>query len=112
MGVYASEFGRTGFQGGLNWYRTRFDTALNGQLALYAGRQIGVPAMFIGGAQDWGIHQVPGALERMQRQACRHMADCHLIADAGHWVMQEQPAAVTSRLLAFLKRVYPQAQQI
>jgi pimeloyl-ACP methyl ester carboxylesterase len=107
MAVYAAEFGRTGFQGGLNWYRTRFDSALNGQLALYAGRQIEVPAMFIGGAQDWGIHQVPGSLERMQTHACRQMADCHLVPDAGHWVMQEQPAAVAALLLDFLKRVAP-----
>ena len=43
MAVYAAEYGRTGFQGGLNWYRTRFAPEVNADLALFAGRSIDVP---------------------------------------------------------------------
>ena len=104
LAVYAQEFGRTGFQGGLNWYRCRLDDACNAELRLFAGRAIDVPSAFVAGASDWGIQQSPGALERMQRRACSRMLGCHLVDGAGHWVQQEQPQAVVRLLLAFLGR--------
>ena len=105
MAVYADEFGRTGFQGGLNWYRTRFDPALHAQHAAYAGRTIDIPSMFIAGKSDWGVFQVPGAVERMQTEACTRMVGCHLVDNAGHWVMQEQPDAVSDLLIGFCRQV-------
>ncbi len=105
LGVYAGEYGRTGFQGGLNWYRTRFDAALTAELAKYAGRTIDVPSLFVSGAADWGTYQAPGALEKMQSHVCRDLRGCHLIDGAGHWVMQEQPNAVIDRLHAFIAQL-------
>uniref|UniRef100_UPI003907F7EC alpha/beta fold hydrolase n=1 Tax=Siccirubricoccus phaeus TaxID=2595053 RepID=UPI003907F7EC len=101
--VYATEYGRTGFQGGLNWYRCRTSRLFEAETELFAGCRIEIPATFIAGANDWGIHQTPGALERMQREACTRMARVSLIPGAGHWVQQEQPAAVISALLEFLR---------
>jgi pimeloyl-ACP methyl ester carboxylesterase len=101
LAVYAAEYERTGFQGGLNWYRTRFDAALNAEQTLYAGRTIDVPSLFISGASDWGYRQAPGAFERMQAVVCIQMRGCHLIDGAGHWVMQEQPEAVAKLLVEF-----------
>ncbi len=105
LAVYAAEYARTGFQGGLNWYRTRFDAGLNAELALFANRAIDVPALFIAGRSDWGVFQAPGAFEAMQSQVCTQMLGCHLIAGAGHWVMQEQPDAVAALLIGFCARV-------
>lgn len=105
LAVYTAEFARTGFQGGLNWYRCRFDPALVAEQQMFAGRTIDIPAMFVAGAQDWGIHQSPGALERMWRHAFTDMGPPVLVEGAGHWVQQEQPQAVTAALLAFLGRV-------
>jgi pimeloyl-ACP methyl ester carboxylesterase len=102
LSVYTREFARTGFQGGLNWYRCRTSGRDEAELGLFSGRTIDVPAMFIAGARDWGIHQVPGALKRMQREACRRMAECHLVPGAGHWVQQERPAEVAAHLLDLL----------
>jgi pimeloyl-ACP methyl ester carboxylesterase len=102
LAVYAGEFSRNGFQGGLQWYRCRTQGPYESQLQVFAGRTIDVPAIFIAGASDWGIHQVPGALEKMQNQACSNMAAVHLIPGAGHWVQQEQPEAVSRILLEFL----------
>ena len=102
MAIYAQEFGRTGFQGGLNWYRTRFEAGLAADQRLYASKTIDVPSMFIAGASDWGIYQAPGALEAMQQRATTRMLGCHLVDGAGHWVMQEQPEAVAGLLLDFL----------
>ena len=104
LAVYAAEFGRTGFQAGLNWYRTRFDARLNADLTLFSGRTIDVPSLFVAGAADWGIYQAPGAYERMQQEILTRMTGCHLIDGAGHWVMQEQPEAVLALLVPFCER--------
>ncbi len=103
LAVYASEYGRTGFQGGLNWYRARYEGPLNSELALYARRAIDVPSLFIAGKSDWGVYQVPGGFERMQTEAFARMAGAHLVDGAGHWVQQEQPEAVLGLLETFLK---------
>ena len=105
MAVYTQEFGRTGFQGGLNWYRTRFEPSIAADHMLFANRRIDVPALFIAGCHDWGVYQVPGAYEAMQTSACSKMLGCHLIEGAGHWVMQEQPEAVLRHLTDFLTEI-------
>lgn len=102
--VYSEEYQRTGFQGGLNWYRCG-TTGLNArETSLFAGRTLDVPATFVSGAQDWGNYQRPGSLERMEREACTSFEGTHLIEGAGHWVQQEQPEAVAERLVEFLGR--------
>src|SRR3984893_3564655 len=69
LSVYASEFGRTGFQGGLQWYRCLTGKYIS-ELETFSGGAIDVPACFIAGKSDWGVYQVPGALERMETLAC------------------------------------------
>lgn len=103
LAVYADCFARTGFQGGLNWYRAMQDAGLVAELRLFAGRGIDQPAAFIAGAADWGIHQSPGALEAMRGQGCSDMRLFRLLPGAGHWVQQEQPEAVAALLLDFLR---------
>ncbi|MEY9472033.1 pimeloyl-ACP methyl ester carboxylesterase [Bradyrhizobium yuanmingense] len=77
---------------------------LNNEMQLFAGRSIDVPSCFISGKQDWGTYQRAGAFEAMQRSACTKMLGCHLVDGAGHWVQQEQPAAVSRLLLDFLAK--------
>lgn len=101
--VYSTEYARTGFQGGLQWYRCRTSGRLDADLAAYAGRKIEVPACFIAGKSDWGPYQRPGSLAKMQFQACARMTGCHFIEGAGHWVQQEQPAQTQRLLLEFLR---------
>jgi pimeloyl-ACP methyl ester carboxylesterase len=100
--VYSTEYGRTGFQGGLEGYRTGASGRFTSEQQLFAGRTIDVPSMFIGGKSDWGVYQNPGALERMQKVACTKMRAVHLVEHAGHWVQQEQPEAVSRLLVEFL----------
>lgn len=104
MRVYSSEYARTGFQGGLQWYRTRFVPAYNAELQLFSGRTIDVPSAFIAGKSDWGVYQWPGDFEAMQTQLCTNMLGVHLLDGAGHWVQQEQPEQVSRLLIDFLKR--------
>ena len=106
--VYSAEYERTGFQGGLQWYRSVqsvssiFGGGINADLQVFAGRTIDQPSMFIAGARDWGIHQRPGALERMDGQACTDLRGLHLLEGAGHWVQQERSAEVNRLVLEFL----------
>lgn len=105
LGVYTSEFSRTGFQGGLNWYRAAADPRLIGELSLFYGRKIDVTVMFLSGKKDWGTYQVPGAVSKM-REECPRMRDEDfvLVEGAGHWVQQERPAEVIAQLQRFLSR--------
>jgi len=103
--VYAAEYQRTGFQRGLNWYRARLSGKFNGDLEVFSGRTIEVPACYISGERDWGNHQFPGALEKMQKSACSQLPGVHLIEGAGHWVQQERPAEVSRLIVQFLQRV-------
>jgi pimeloyl-ACP methyl ester carboxylesterase len=102
LAVYSSEYARTGFQGGLNWYRCRFVGAYTAEAEIFSGRSIDVPSAFISGQSDWGVFQTPGAYETMQSKACSDMRLCELVPGAGHWVQQEQPEAVLRLLLRFL----------
>jgi len=103
LSVYSGEYRRNGFQGGLQWYRCMTQHKYIAELQTFSGRTIDVPSMFIAGKSDWGSHQVPGALEKMQTIACTQMRACHLLDGAGHWVQQEQPEAVSRLLLGFLQ---------
>jgi pimeloyl-ACP methyl ester carboxylesterase len=101
--VYTEEYERTGFQGGLNGYR---GSPGNDDLQLFAGRTIDVPSSFMSGRKDWGIYQNPGALERLEKSLTTAYRGTHLLDDAGHWVQQEQPEALTRQLIDFLRRLH------
>ena len=102
LAVYSAEFGRTGFQGGLQWYRCMTGGGWLPEMQTFAGRTIDVPSLFVAGRSDWGIYQKPGDFEAMQARACTRMTGCHIVDGAGHWVQQERPDAVAELLLEFL----------
>jgi pimeloyl-ACP methyl ester carboxylesterase len=101
MAVYAEEYGRTGFQGGLNGYR---GAPGGDDLQLFAGKTLDVPSSFISGKQDWGTYQNPGSLERLEKQITTKYRGTHLLDGAGHWVQQEQAAALSALLIEFVKK--------
>jgi pimeloyl-ACP methyl ester carboxylesterase len=94
--VYSAEYMRTGFQGGLDYYR--------GDLSASAGRAIDVPACYIAGASEWSVYQTPGAFEAMKHGARTRLLGVHLVKDAGHSVVEEQPEQVNRLLIDFLHR--------
>jgi pimeloyl-ACP methyl ester carboxylesterase len=104
LAFYSGEYARTGFQGGLQWYRCGTSGAFNAELQTWSGKTIDVPSCFVSGKQDWGTYQRPGVYETMQTTACTRMIGCHLIEGAGHWVQQEQPQEVSRLVLEFLKK--------
>jgi pimeloyl-ACP methyl ester carboxylesterase len=102
--VYSTEYGRTGFQGGLQAYRCIYDARQIAELRLFSDRTVDVPSCFIAGKSDWGVYQTPGAADKMRDSACTRMTGFHLVNGAGHWVQQEQPDAVSALLAQFLRQ--------
>ncbi len=97
VAVYADTFRRTGFTGGLNWYRN-FDR--NWELTPHlAGVGVSVPSFFIGGTADPVLTITP--VRKMDGWLADHRGSV-LLDGAGHWIQQERPAEVNAALLEFL----------
>jgi pimeloyl-ACP methyl ester carboxylesterase len=95
---YIAEFSRTGFTGGLNWYR---NLDRNWELtAELADTKVTVPSLFIGGRLDPVLTMSPP--EAMDGWLEDHRGTV-LVDGAGHWVQQEAPAPVNAALLEFLR---------
>ena len=99
---YSDEYKRTGFQGGLQWYRCRTENVGQAELQIFSGRTIDIPSLFVAGSSDWGVYQAPGNIEKMRESVCTRMIGCHLLDGAGHWVQQELPEQVPRLLLELL----------
>lgn len=98
---YAEVFGRTGFRGGLSWYRA-FDA--NWELGdALVGARIEVPTMLVAGTED-AVIQMRGekAIARM-RAFVPDLRGVHLLPGAGHFIQQERAAEVNRLLLDFLR---------
>jgi pimeloyl-ACP methyl ester carboxylesterase len=94
---YVEVYERTGFTGGINWYRN-FDR--NWELTeQFAEAHVTMPSLFIAGRAD------PVLLMSPPMMADQFLDDHRgnvLIDGAGHWVQQETPELVNDALLGFL----------
>jgi pimeloyl-ACP methyl ester carboxylesterase len=98
---YVAQFARTGFTGGVNWYRN-FDR--NWELTEHiAGAKVEAPSLFIGGAHDPVLTMSPpGAGDA---SLADHRGNV-IVDGAGHWVQQEKPDEVNAALVGFVNDVY------
>jgi pimeloyl-ACP methyl ester carboxylesterase len=97
---YVREFTRTGFTGALNWYRN-FDR--NWQImGPPTAQTIGVPALFVGGADDPVLNFTK--IDRAREVATGPYREV-MLDGAGHWIQQERADAINAELLAFLETV-------
>ncbi len=102
LAVWTENFTRSGFRGGLNYYR---NIDRNWELlAPWQGARIMQPALFIGGTRDVVLHPrfAGQALQAMPRQV-PNLRETVLLEGAGHWVQQERPAEVNDALIRFLR---------
>ena len=101
---YVSEFTRTGFRGGLNWYR---NLDRNWELlAPMAGACVTVPALYIAGERDLvlgfrGMDQIIANLSRFVPQ----LQGTLLLPGCGHWTQQEKAHEVNQAVLEFVRRL-------
>jgi pimeloyl-ACP methyl ester carboxylesterase len=101
--VFADEYRRSGFRGGLNWYRN-----IDRNWALTApwhGAVIAQPALFIAGTNDAVITGSMGqrALDEMGN-VVPNLQGKLLIEGAGHWIQQERPDEVNAALIDFARK--------
>ncbi len=95
--VYTDTFTRTGFTGGINWYR---NLDRNWELtAAVADHHVRAPSLFVGGGDDPVLTMTPPAVA--EGWLDDHRGDV-IVPGAGHWVQQEDPDAVDAALLRFL----------
>jgi pimeloyl-ACP methyl ester carboxylesterase len=97
LAVYSEMYRRTGFTGGLNWYRALHEDWREG---LGHDFVIDKPALMISAADDFFLP--PDFTEGMEQLLPQ--LEKHVIPDAGHWLQQEKPAEVTALLLPWLER--------
>ena len=97
LNVYVETFERTGFTGGLNWYRN-IDRNW-GLTASVAERRVEQPAFFLTGELDLVRGFMPA--EAMSGWVTDLRAQV-VIPGAGHWVQQQAPEEVNAALLGFL----------
>ena len=96
--VFAAAFARTGFRGGLNWYR---NLDRNWETTAYlAGAPVQAPALMITAELDPVLRP---ELAAGMEQWVPNLRATHLVEDCGHWTQQEKPAEVNRELIAFLR---------
>ena len=98
LDYFTKEFERTGFRGGLNWYRN-FDR--NWEItADLAEAKVEQPALFVAGDRDGVLLMAP---PDAMKPLVPDLRGLHLLPGCGHWTQQERPAEVNRLLIDFLK---------
>jgi pimeloyl-ACP methyl ester carboxylesterase len=101
--VFTEGFKRTGFRGGVNWYR---NIDRNWELTPFLSEaKIHQPSLFIAGELDGVIVMSRAAFDNLE-SAVPNLKQKILVPGAGHWVQQERPQEVNDALIDFLKAVH------
>jgi pimeloyl-ACP methyl ester carboxylesterase len=102
IAYFAEAYRKSGFRGGLNWYR---NLDRNWELtAPWQGAQIHQPSLFVAGSKESVITGLIGAKRVTELERVLPNLRQKLIIDgAGHWVQQERPEEVNAALIGFLK---------
>jgi pimeloyl-ACP methyl ester carboxylesterase len=95
--VFVDTFRRTGFSGGINWYR---NMTRNWERSAELDHVVRVPALMVMAENDAVLP--PSATDGMERL----VPDLEkvLVRDSGHWTQQEQPQRVSELLIAWHRR--------
>jgi pimeloyl-ACP methyl ester carboxylesterase len=102
--IYVAQFERTGYRGGLNWYR---NMDRNWELmAPFAGLKITVPALFIAGNRD--LVQAFRGMDQVISNLSDHLPKLRktvILPGCGHWTQQERPREVNDAMIEFLQHL-------
>ncbi len=100
--VYAEAFAKTGFSGGLNYYRNLDKN--RELLSCFNGLKVTIPALFIVGTRDVGL-SIPGMDQIISEMKIivPNIRQTIFIEDCGHWAQQEKPEEVSAEIISFLK---------
>jgi pimeloyl-ACP methyl ester carboxylesterase len=98
--AFVESFNRSGFTGGINWYR---NMSRNWRLSEGQDQTVRAPTLMVMAEKDAVLP--PSACDGMER----FIPDLEkqLVEDSGHWTQQEQPGAVNGILIDWLGRRFP-----
>jgi pimeloyl-ACP methyl ester carboxylesterase len=102
--VYVEQFLRTGYRGGLNWYR---NISRNRELlGAFDGLEVTVPALYIVGDRDvvLGFRGMDSVIAGLP-QSVPLLQQTIMLAGCGHWTQQERPKEVNSAMIGFLSSI-------
>lgn len=101
LDYYTSDFERTGFSGGLNWYRN-LEKSWE-LMAAWTGAPLLIPALYILGERDSFVNY-PGSQDMIASLPIfmPRLKETLILPDCGHYTQQERPAEVNAALIAFL----------
>jgi pimeloyl-ACP methyl ester carboxylesterase len=94
--VYRAAFARSGFRGGVNWYR---NISRNWHTTSGVTDRIEVPILMIAAAND--VFLPPSLTEGME-QIIPDL-EKQVVADCGHWTQSEQPDVLNRLMLDWLR---------
>ncbi len=103
IAVYVDTFGRTGFTGGINWYRNldrNWETTPQ-----LDGAQITVPSLMV--TAEWDV-ALPAAMAEPMKSLVPDL-EMVMLERCGHWTQQERPDELNRILLDWLRRRFPVA---
>jgi pimeloyl-ACP methyl ester carboxylesterase len=101
LGVFVETFRRTGFTGGINWYR---NFTRNWERAAELPTRIDdLPCLMITAEKDAVL--TPAMAEHMP--AFIGDLEMHMVKGSGHWTQQEKPDEVNRLMLDWLNRRFP-----
>lgn len=99
MKVFVDTFGKTGFTGGINWYR---NMSRNWERSAGLDYTVRVPSLMIMAEDDAVLP--PSAADGMEKLIPD--LEKYLIHNSGHWTQQEQPEEVSNKLIEWRRRKF------
>ena len=99
MQVFVDAFTKSGFTGGINWYR---NMTRNWERSAHIDHTVRVPSLMIMAEHD----------EVLPPSACDGMENIvpdlekHLVRDSGHWTQQEKPDEVSATIIEWRRRCF------
>ena len=98
--AFVATFERTGFTGGINWYR---NFTRNWERSAGVEQKVTVPCLMIMAEKDAVLP--PSAADGMEA----YVTDLEktLVLDSGHWTQQERPEAVNKAIIDWMDKRFP-----
>jgi len=99
MAFFVDTFTRTGFTGGINWYR---NFTRNWERSAGIVERVDAPSLMIMAEKDAVLP--PSSADGMEKWVPN--LDRHLVKGSGHWTQQERPEEVTRVIADWMKKTF------
>lgn len=102
LDYYVKEYSRTGFRGGLNWYRAQDITWE--QTPFLAGRKLMQPTLFMIGTADNIYSWARAGVDNLEKSV-PNLWKKVVLPGVGHWIEQQAATEVNRHIIEFLRYV-------